>query len=211
MIQSCLHFVSPYVIFKLLVCHFRSIYYSSKIDHGGGKITITSPLIRFNIQKHKSSHLSIIGNLRILPPVYGKRPVTITMDRNSRLEIHGDLAVGQGVVFILAANSKLTIGVKDEKSKSEMDTNSMVLVFNKIIIGKHFVSASNVLITDSDLHQNRFNQQHSEILIGNHVQIENSCSILRGTIIGENCILQSFSKIANTTLPDHVLDSGDLP
>ncbi|MEI6143117.1 MAG: hypothetical protein WCP85_27820 [Mariniphaga sp.] len=202
---------SPYVLFKFLVCHFRSIYYTSKIDAGGGKISISSPFIRFKMDKHKSSRLLIVGNLLILPPVYGKRTVSITMDKNSTFEIHGDLHVGQGVSFILASDSKLSIGGQDEKSNSEMKSDSMVLVFNKIRIGKHFFSAHNVLITDSDMQHHNFKQHHSEIVIGNHVRIENSSSILKGTIIGENCILGSFLKIADTTFPDNVLIDGEPP
>lgn len=130
---------------------------------------------------------------------------------NSKFEIHGDFWVGQGVAFILAPDSKLSIGGKDKNSFSEINTDSMVLVFNNIKIGKHFMGASNVLITDSDWQQYNLQQHHAEIVVGNHFRIENFSSILKGTIIGENCTVGSFSKIADTTFPDNVLIGGVPP
>ena len=201
----------PLLIFSRIICYFRSIYYSSKIDHGGGKIILTSPFIRLTIQKHKTSDLTVFGIVKLIQPVGNYSSVTISMAMNSRFDINGDFAVGSGVTFILASNSTLSIGGNDKKSISEMSADSMVLVYNKIQIGSHFLCASNIMITDSDCQEQTGEKHPSDVLIGNNVHIEKTNSILKGTTIGKNCVLASYSKLTNATFPDNVRIGGNPP
>jgi len=200
----------PYFVFAKIICRIRSIYYSRKIDEGGGKIIITKPFIKFEFQKHKSAHLFIEGQLLITNQVEGSYPTVLFMSANSKFEIYGNLKIGRGVRFNLLENSVLTIGRKRE-SDSGITADTLITVFKKITIGNDFVCAWNVFISDSDLHQIKGQNHHGDINIGDHVWIANCNNILKGSTIGSNCILASNSKINNKSFPDNVLIGGIPP
>lgn len=201
----------PYRIFSYSICQIRSIYYSSKIDSGGGKIIISKPFINFKISKHKTSELIIKGNFSVIPHIGGNSPIVISMGMNSIFKINGDFAVGQGVRFCLALNSTLTIGGKDKESVSGITSDTLVMVYKKVEIGKDFLCAWNIFISDSDWHQISGQNHQADVVIGNHVWIANSNNILKGSIIGNNCIVASNSKIINKGFPDNVLIGGIPP
>jgi acetyltransferase-like isoleucine patch superfamily enzyme len=201
----------PNLLFSILICKIRSKYYTSKIDGGGGKIIITKPFINFKINKHKTSELSIKGRFRIIPHFGGNSPSVISMGINSKLEVNGDFMIGQGVTIALLGNSILTIGGKDLESDSGITADTKVLVYKKIEIGKDFICAWNVLITDSDWHQIIGQDHQADVHIGDHVWIANSNNILKGSNIGNNCIVASNSKIMNKIFPDNVLIGGIPP
>lgn len=201
----------PGILSSKIICKIRSIYYSTKIDSGGGKIIITDPFISLKIQKHKTSQLSIQGKFRIIPHVGGNSPIVISMGMNSKLQINGDFAIGQGVRFCLASNSILTIGGKDKESESGITADTLVMVYKKIEIGKDFLCAWNIFITDSDWHQIGDQAHQADVVIGDHVWIANSNNILKGATIGNNCIIASNSKVINKNFPDNVLIGGIPP
>lgn len=198
----------PYLIIKILICKIRSIYYSSKIDNGGGKIILTDPFIRFKIQKDKSSELIIKGNLSIIPHVGGNNPIIIQMGLNSKFQINGDFVIGQGVRFCLVSNSTLTIGGKDKESASGITADTLIMVSKNIEIGKDFLCAWNIFISDSDWHSIGGQSHQADVIIGDHVWVANSCSILKGAVISENCIVASHSKVANKEFPKNSLLAG---
>lgn len=201
----------PYYLFVKIICKIRSIYYSSKIDNGGGKITITEPFIKFKIKKHKNSELSVKGNFRLNSHLGGNSPIVIEMGNNSKFQINGDFIVGQGVRFCLASDSVLVIGGREKESDSGITADTLVMVYKKIEIGKDFVCAWNIFISDSDWHQISGQNPQANIIIGDHVWIANSNNILKGSIIGKNCIVASNSKIVNKVFPDNVLIGGIPP
>ena len=198
----------PSIVFSMLICRVRSVYYTSLIDNGGGKISITQPFIIFKITKHKTAKLTVKGNFRIVPHIGGNSPVILQMDKNSRLEINGDFVVGQGVRFCLTPNSTLIIGGKQIESDSGITADTLIMVYKKIEIGKDFVCAWNIFISDSDWHQIEGQNHQADVVIGNHVWIANNNNILKGTMIGNNCIVASNSKIINKVFPDNVLIAG---
>lgn len=204
-------FFYPYRIPSYLICKIRSIYYSCKIDSGGGKIIISKPFINFKISKHKTSKLIIRGNFRVIPHLGRISPIFISMGINSTFKINGDFTVGQGVRFCLASNSTLTIGGKDLESDSGITADTLVMVYKKIEIGKDFLCAWDIFISDSDWHQIGGQNHQADVIIGDHVWIANSNNILKGSIIGNNCIVASNSKITNNQFPDNVLIGGIPP
>jgi acetyltransferase-like isoleucine patch superfamily enzyme len=204
-------FLHPWILPSSLICKIRSIYYSFKIDSGGGKIIITEPFINFKIFKHRTSELIIRGRFRVKPHIGGNSPVVIEMEMNSKLEINGDFTVGQGVRFFLASNSTLTIGGKYKESESGMTSDTLVMVYKNVEIGKDFLCAWNIFISDSDWHKIAGQNHQADVVIGDHVWIANSNNILKGTIIGKNCIVASNSKTINKVFPDNVLIGGIPP
>jgi len=201
----------PKILFKKSICKIRSIYYSQKIDGGGGKIVFTNPFINFKLHKHKTSKLYIKGNLKIVTFIGGNSPITISLGPNSKFIINGDFVLGPGVKFSLSKESILTIGGKDMESASGIAADSLIMVYNKIEIGKDFLCAWNVFITDSDWHQIDGQNHQGDVKIGDHVWVANNNNILKGTIIGNNCIVASNSKITNKIFPDNVLIGGIPP
>lgn len=198
----------PCSIIRVLICEVRSIYYSSKIDNGGGKIILTDPFIRFKIQKDKSAELFIKGTLSIVTHIGGNSPIVIQMEANSRIRINGDFAIGQGVRICLVANSNLIIGGKDKESASGITADTLIMVSKNIEIGKDFLCAWNIFISDSDWHSIEGQSHQKDVIIGDHVWVANSCSILKGAVIRENCIVASHSKITNKKYPKNSLLAG---
>jgi acetyltransferase-like isoleucine patch superfamily enzyme len=198
-------------ITKIILCKIKSIYYSWKIDEGGGKIIFKDPYVKFSIKKHKSSVLHIKGNLKIVDFMNGNNSILISMDHNSKFEINGDFNIGPGVKFDLYKDAVLIIGGKDKESESGITADSLVMVFRKIEIGKDFLCAWNTFITDSDWHQIEGQNHHADVSIGDHVWIANNNNILKGSKIGNNSIIASNSKIVNKSFPDDVLIGGLTP
>lgn len=86
----------------------------------------------------------------------------------------------------------------------------MRIIIKKITIGVDFLCAWDVFISDSDWHTILGQNYQKDITIGDHVWIANNNQILKGSIIGNNCIVASFSKVCNKIYPDNVL-VGDIP
>ena len=200
-----------YLILTSIICKVRSIYYSQKIDEGGGKIIITVPFISFKINKHYSSNLYIKGNFRVVPFMGGDDPILISLGENSKMQINGDFIIGQGVRIHLSKNSTLTIGGKDKESDSGITCDTLIMVYKRIEIGTDFLCAWDIFITDSDWHKIVGQNHHADVIIGDHVWIANNNNILKGSNIGNNCIVASNSKIINSTFSDDILIGGIPP
>lgn len=197
-----------FILFNNLICRIRSAYYSRKIDNGGGKIIITKPFLSFKISKGKGAYLYIKGNFSVVPFIEGKNKTLIKMEDNSKLRVNGDFTVGDGVRFFLDKNAFLEIGGKDKESGSGITSDSLILVNKKIVIGKDFLCAWNVLISDSNWHSIKGQHHQGDIIIGNHVWIANSSSVLKGAVIGNNSIIASNTKVINKEYTENSLIAG---
>lgn len=205
-IKSPLSFIK--FLLKRMICSVRSKYYSLRIDEGGGKIVFTEPFMKFKIRKHKTAKLHVKGNLRITPHVGGEGQSVIYMGENTNFQINGDFAIGQSVRFFLSNNSTLTIGGKSKESGSGITADTLVMVSKKITIGKDFLCAWNVFISDSDWHTIDGQNHQSDVIIGDHVWIANNSSVLKGSVIRGNSIVASHSKVINKEFPESVMIAG---
>jgi acetyltransferase-like isoleucine patch superfamily enzyme len=198
----------PGVIFIALICRLRSIYFSRFIDGGNGKITVTDPLLRIKIKKYRDAKLIINGNFRITPHIEGSTPVRIILKQESILIIDGDFVIGQGVRIYLKNNAYLYLGGRKNESDSGITSETLIMVEKRIEIGKDFICAWNVFISDSDWHQIRNKAHQANVIIGDHVWIANNCSILKGSHIGNNSVVASHSKIINKEYSDNSILAG---
>ena len=198
----------PYLLFAKSICKIRSSYYSRKIDTGGGKITVHAPFVDIKIKKHKNAFIHIKGNLNTMSHIGNKNPIHIELEENSTLKIDGDFLMGQGVRIFLKNNSTLTIGGKDKESGSGISGDTLIMAYKEIHIGKDFLCAWNVFISDSDWHQIKGQNHQADIFIGDHVWIANNNNILKGSNIGNNCIVASNSKTIDSDFPDNALIGG---
>ncbi|MDO5971123.1 hypothetical protein Q4Q35_15045 [Flavivirga aquimarina] len=201
-------FTFPFRLIISLICRVRSWYYSLYIDGGNGRIIITKPFVKFKIKKDKTANLFIKGLFRVIPHISGKTISVIDMAANSKLEINGDFSIGNGVKFMLASNSSLVIGGKDKESDSGITANTMIMVYKNINIGKDFLCAWNVFISDSDWHSIDGQNHQADVSIADHTWVANNSSILKGSQIEENSIIASYTKVINKKYPKNSMIAG---
>ncbi|MDP5081483.1 MAG: hypothetical protein NWP87_02420 [Winogradskyella sp.] len=195
----------PYKILKKLVCKVRSVYYSSKIDSGGGKIVFTEPFIPFKFKKDKSSELIVKGVFKVIPHLGGISPVVLSLGKNSKFHVNGDFNIGQGVRIAVSNQATLIIGGREKDKWCGITSDTLIMVSKKIVIGKDFVCAWNIFISDSDWHTIEGQPGQADVTIGDHVWIANSCSILKGAVISDNSIVASHSKVTKAFSRDSLL------
>lgn len=195
-------------IIPKIICRVRSIYYTSKIDEGEGFIVITDPFIGIKIIKGKGSKLIVNGRFRVTPHLGGNSPVRIFLMANAKLVVDGDFVIGHGVRISLMENASLYFGGREKESDSGITSDTLIMVQKKIHIGRDFICAWNVFISDSDWHYIKGQITQSDVIIGDHVWIANNCSILKGTQVGDNCIVSSHSKLISKIYPEGVLIGG---
>lgn len=205
-LESPLEF--PFFVISIIICKIKSLYFTRKYVTGGGKIIFNKPFIGLKIVKEKNSKFLIYKDLYITPHVGGNSSVYIHLSENSLFEIKSDFVIGHGVRIFLGKNSIFTIGGKKDESDSGITSDTLIMVHKKIVIGYDFICAWNVFMSDSDWHTIHGQTHQSDVLLGDHVWVANSCNILKGTCIGNNCVIASNSKITNSCFPDSVLIGG---
>ena len=195
-------------IIKKIICKVRSMYLTRLIDSGNGRIIVGEPFMKVRIIKRKGASLHIKGNFRMYPHAGGNAPIYIDLSAGSTLNIEGDFIIGQGVRIVLAPNSYLSFGGKEKESDSGITADTLIMVKKKIVIGKDFICAWGVFISDSDWHQIGDLPSQANINIGDHVWIANNSTVLKGAVIGENSIIASQSKVSQKTFPPNSLLAG---
>lgn len=200
--------LKPTKLIMVIYCRIKSYLISRKIDEGNGRIILGYPPLNIKISKGKNAKFIVNGNCRIVPHLGGTAPVRIIIGNNATLHIDGDFVIGHGVRIHVGNNATLFFGGKDLESDSGITADTLIMTNKKIHIGKDFICAWNVFISDSDWHQISGVKHQNDVVIGNHVWIANSCSILKGSIIGENSIIASHSKTSNKSYPANSLLAG---
>lgn len=200
---------NPFDIIQRFLCFAKSTYYTRKyVDGGNGRIVFTSAFLSLKIRKKKSSKLILSGNLVVNSFLEGRSPILIRLDEKACLKIDGDFSIGDGVRISLSSDAVLSIGGKQYESDAGITSNTLILVNKRVEIGRDFVCSWNVFITDCDWHSISGQKYQQDVFIGDHVWVANSVNILKGSTIGNNCIVASNSKTANTEFPDNVLIAG---
>ena len=130
----------------------------------------------------------------------------ITMDRKSKLIIGRNFKMRDGSKIRVRKNAKCMIG-----KNTSLNCNNMIVCHDKIEIGDDVMFGPNIYIFDHD-HDYRAEggtkagkYKTSPIKIGNNVWIGANTMVLRGTEIGDNCVIGAGSVVkgkigANTVL-----------
>ncbi len=124
-------------------------------------------------------------------------PLTeITCERGSTLHIGAILKMHNGAKIRVRKGGKLNIG-----NNFGMSNGCIVTAYDSVTIGNHVMLGPNVLIYDQD-HDFRCKDgvsamkfKTAPITIGNNVWIGANTLILRGTTIGDNCVVAGGSVI----------------
>lgn len=119
-------------------------------------------------------------------------PIRIKMEKNANFVLRGELYIG---------------GRRDE-SASGMTERSRIMVRKHVHIGVDLICAWGVFITDCDWHEIIGHTNTQETVIGDHVWIAPNCSILKGSHIGNDCIIATGSVTHRTSFPDGTLIGG---
>lgn len=200
--------LKPRVFLSKTICKIRSWWYTRLVDGGGGKIVVLDPFQVIKIKKAPGAQLYVHGLLKIYRHIDGRAAVIIDLAENARLEFGGDFGIGQGVRMYVHKNAELVFGGKDKESDSGITSDVLIMVYKSIIVGKDFICAWNVFLSDSDWHTIEGQVHHKNIVIGNHVWVANNSSILKGVIIADNCIVASHSKLINKSYTPNSLIAG---
>ena len=197
----------PFLACRVIYWNLRSLKYQHYIDSGKGRIIMRDSSIKLKIKKGKNAKFNLYGNL-IIESFKNDGPVTISIGENATIDIFGDFNLGDGIKISLMKNSYLSFGGKKDETASGITGNTLIMVEKKIEIGVDFICAWDVFITDSDWHSIIGYPHQKDVKIGNHVWIANNNNILKGTVLGNNCIVSSCSKVSNKVFLNNQLIGG---
>lgn len=114
----------------------------------------------------------------------------ITVDRGARFKVGKNFKMRDGAKIRVRRNAEIVIG-----ANSSVNTNNIITCREKIVIGSDVQLSPNVQIYDHD-HDFRSDGGAlsgryitSPVEIGNRVWIGANAVILRGTKIGNNCVI----------------------
>ncbi len=140
-------------------------------------------------------------------PVVSRLPINLYFGKNSKSKIGSSVSVGPGVNIIVKDNAKLSIG-----DNTYFTSDMHIEVVNELSIGKDCAISWGVTIIDDDHHQLISNSkgnsvEKNSVEIGNKVWIGCNATILKNTVIGNNCIIAANSLVKGT-FPDNCLIGG---
>lgn len=208
-IRLCLLFKkSITLITRPVIIWFRENMLNAQIDKGSGRFLISSPLLKVKLHKATGARLELYGNVIIRSDLGGELPVCIRIAHNGTMIINGEFILGDGVKVSVGKNAKLIIGGKKEESASGITCDSKIIVSKYIDIGTDLICAWHVLITDSDHHYIKGQSPISPVVIGNHVWIAAGATLLKGSVIGDGCIVAAKSVVQRVSFPTKCLIAG---
>lgn len=196
--------MSLYFVFKRLLSIPRSIWFNFR--YLPFKEAIHLPIWIANNVRIRSLYkggIKLQGNI-----VLGKKRIgyhcadavdtysvhtIIDIQKQGLLVLRGDAHIGHGAVICIKQQGTLTAG----KNFAISGTTRLVCT-NKISIGDNVQFSWDTLVMDSDAHKicdkNNIKFTNSEpITIGNKVWIAANCTLLKGTVIQDNCVIASNS------------------
>jgi hypothetical protein len=194
---------------RSVICKIKSIYFTLYKTSGTGKIVFNNYNQKLIINMGKNAHLMITGHLVFSNFFSDNRVTTITLGENSKLIINGDFKIGAGVKILIANNAELKIGGREFLNASGITGNSIIMVRERIEIGKDFICSWNVFISDSDWHQIDNSIETIPVIIQDKVWIANNCNILKGTDLGCGSVVGSFTKTSNKKYTERCLITGE--
>lgn len=185
------------LIWKMSI--IRSIYYSLKfrariIVSSSTKIS-SKPTSKILVNSKKWFVLGLEYDSTI-------EKVHINLDERSTLIIKGNVSIKKGVQISLAQGAKLSIG-----DKTFINECSKIFIYKSCHIGEECAISWDVTITDSDVHRFLDKEPEKEVYIGNKVWIGFGVCILKGSYIGDGCVISSKS-LVNKSFKDNQLIAG---
>ena len=149
-----------------------------------------------------------LGNAGADLPVVSRLPVNIYFGKQCSVTVGASVSVGQGVNIIVKNGAAFSVG-----DRTYFTSDSHIEVVNEIAIGSDCAISWGVTIIDDDHHRLIVNgipkedKKHS-VHIGNRVWIGCNVTVLKGTVIGNNCVVAAGS-VVKGVFADNTLIAGN--
>jgi acetyltransferase-like isoleucine patch superfamily enzyme len=174
----------------------------------GARIVIADALMPVTVNMGKGASFSLQGRLTFEPWEGNRERTSISLGEGSRLDIDGDFNLGPGCRLVVTPGAHLWIGGRKRESASGMTERSIIMVRKRVAIGCDLLCAWGVFITDCDWHETSGSSNTEDTVVGEHVWITPNCSILKGSKIGDGCILATGSVTHRAFYPERSLLGG---
>ena len=136
--------------------------------------------------------------------VVSVRPINLYFGKNSEIFFGNSVCLGPGTSLVVKKNAKLSID-----DNTYITSNTHIESVNEISIGKNCAISWGITIIDDDHHEIvNVGSLDRSVFIGNHVWIGCNCTILKGTKIGNNCVVSAGSVVWGN-FPDNSMIAGN--
>lgn len=121
----------------------------------------------------------------------------LIFNNRGTLEIGGRLKIHHGAVFTIFKGATIKVG-----KRVGFGANSKVICSKSITFGNDVRCSWDTQIFDSDFHflynieKNKYYPRTKEIVFGNDVFIGNGCTVGKGTVLPDGCVVSCISKVS---------------
>ncbi len=184
-----------------------------KISNKTAKVIVVDPFAKIKITKEENAKFIVNGTLKFYDfNVGGNGLIQIYLGKDATFQIDGDFVIGRGVKISVEKGGFLHIGGDKDVLHSGISCDTRIMVMKHVEIGTDFGCSWNVFITDSDWHyvehDGKPTPSQVDVKIGNRVWICPECSILKGTVNQDDCIIGTKSLLNGETYPANSLVAG---
>ncbi|QIZ05642.1 acyltransferase [Priestia megaterium] len=163
--------------------------------------------IRFFLTALKMIYLKMILKKKVQFNIRSIVPLTTTISiiSSGHLYIGDHINLRKGCKLLIRKNALLKI-----ESGVSVNYNCIIAAYEKIVIGKGTIIGPNVCMYDHDHDFRVIGGVHDDlyrtapITIGENVWIGAGCILLKGTIIGDNCVIAAGSVVRGDVPPNTI-------
>ena len=142
------------------------------------------------------------------PLACSKETTRLYILKKGNIIFKGETHLGHGTKIIVRNNAMLIIG-----DNFAISGNTTVNCYKKIIFGNNIQFSWDCLVMDSDTHTiigttNEICNQDKEIIFGNKIWIGCKCTILKGAIIPNNCVIGACSLVSKGKFEENTIIMG---
>ena len=124
-----------------------------------------------------------------------------------KLQIKGIYSIGRGCRFDIGKNAIVTIG-----NGGYINAYTKLIIMHQLSIGDNCSISWDCQILDENFHEVTYpgmiKSEKKGIIIGNHVLIGSRCTILKGVIIPDGCVIASGSVVNRAFTEKNCLIGG---
>jgi carbonic anhydrase/acetyltransferase-like protein (isoleucine patch superfamily) len=175
---------------------------------GCGKFIAMDRKVHLDVSCAHGSKIELVGNLITQSDLGEVGLCQIVLGSHATLSVLGDFFLGPNVSIHLAEYAKLELGGRKMTTASGITGSTRVMVKKALKIGTDTIIAWNVFITDCDWHQITGSACVVPTEIGRKVWIAHGASVLKGSHIGDGCIVAAHSVCTEKIYPARSLIAG---
>ena len=188
---------------------YRSLWYSFLLKRSMYPVCCrVSGGQKLDLSISPTAKLSITGVIYVTPWGGERRTSSISLGNHSELITNGDFIIGPGIHISVSSNGSLRLGGKRKSSGSGITCNTRIMAREKVSIGYDTIISWGVFISDSDWHEISWDEPTKSVEIGDRVWISHDVSVLKGSQIGNGCVVGAKSLLSNAMYPDNSLIAG---